>query len=68
MSRYTTVDELFRDKALLVIVKPDHAYIQVGNERFYFSGTPVYEKAKLFSGIEVIETILPYDGRERQML
>lgn len=67
MSKYTTVDELFRDKASLVIVKPDHAYIQVGNERFYFSGNPVFEKATLFSGVEVMETILPYDGRERHM-
>ena len=58
-------DQILRDGAQLVIVKPDYAYISFGNARYYFSGKATQEKVTLYGGDEVVRTTLPYDGWER---
>ena len=52
-------------KTVLVIIKSNHAYVEIGSSRYYFSGETSYEDAELFSGEKVTKVILPYDGWEK---
>mgnify|MGYP007065952280 FL=1 len=60
-----SIDQLLRDGAELVIVKPDYAYLSIGSSRYYFHREPVKDKVKLFNGEEVERTTIQYDGWER---
>lgn len=60
-----SIDQLLRDGAQLVIVKPDVAYLSIGSCRYYFLGNPKTEEVELFNGEKVKRTTLPYDGWER---
>ncbi len=67
MFKRDDIDQMFRDGAVLVIIKPDYAYIELGSVRYYFGGKPEYKEVTLFFGEKVTETILPYDGWERHI-
>lgn len=61
------INEMFRDGAQLVMYN-NTAYIEVGLSRYYFTGEPEKRTVELFDGSTAEQTILPYDGWEKQVV